>query len=494
MKYKNVVLVILDGFGYSEEIQGNAIAQAKTPFFDYIKNNYSWGPLEASGEAVGLPEGQIGSSEVGHMTIGAGKVLYQDLVRITKAIENNELEENKAVKKIAEHVLNNNSILHLAGMVSPGGVHSHQEHLHALVIAFKKLGITKIAIHAFTDGRDLPPQSGHEYLEELENFLEKEGVGAIASVQGRYYAMDRDNNWERIQKVEDAIFHCKGNACEFKKPSQLSRELYAQGLSDEHFEPHIIKDAEGKTIGIEQNDAIFFFNFRPDRMRQIVSRVLNRKQEYNLEIANLTEYDEKFKEVLIAFPPEKLNDTLSTKISHAGLTQVHIAETEKYAHATYFLNGGNETKSPGEEWVLVESRKDIATHDQAPEMKAKEITDKAIEYIKKGTNFLFINYANADMVGHTGNFEATVKAIEVLDKELKRLYDVVGEGGGVLVITADHGNAEKVIHEGGKHTAHTSNPIPIFITLKNYPIKKGGLSNVAPMVCELLGMPETIQS
>ena len=488
MKYRPVALVVLDGFGHSEIAEGNAIKHANTPFFDRLKSDYTWGLLDAAGVAVGLPAGQIGSSEVGHTTIGAGKVLYQDLVRINKSIENNELQKNETLNKIALHVLSNNSVLHLAGLVSPGGVHSHQNHLHAIVQVFKKLGVSKIAIHAFTDGRDLPPQSAHEYLEELENFLEQEKVGSIVSLHGRYYAMDRDNNWHRTERSEDIIFHCEGKICEFKKPSELAREQYSKGVGDEHFEPHVVKSTDGKTIGVEKNDALFFFNFRPDRMRQIVSKALERKAQFYLEVGSLTEYDQTFKECLVAFAPERIDRTLASVVSKAGLSQVHIAETEKYAHSTYFFNGGSEVKSPGEEWVLVESRKDVVTHDQAPEMKAKEITDEAIKYIEKGTDFILINYANADMVGHTGNLQATIKAIEVLDTELARLNKVVVDNGGVMVITADHGNAEKVLSDAGPHTAHTNNPVPIFITLKNYPIKKGGLSLVAPIITNLLGL------
>lgn len=550
-----VVLVILDGFGHRRETEGNAIALAETPFLDMLKREYPWSLLEASGEAVGVPAGQIGSSEIGHMTIGSGSVIEQDLLRISKAIKKGELEKNPAILKLVEHCKQFNSAVHLAGLVSPGGVHSHQDHLHEIISVLKKLGLNKIVIHAFTDGRDLPPQSAHEYLENLEKHLEKEGVGVIASIGGRYYAMDRDNNWDRIKKAEEAIFHCTGNLCEFKKPSEVIHDLHSQGKYDEHFEPHIFTDKEGKTISVEPNNAVFFFNFRPDRMRQIVSRVIEKSTQSNLFVVNLTEYDPSFNATIV-FEKPKLETTLAKEISKAGLRQIHIAETEKYAHATYFFNGGREEKNPGEEWLLIESRKDVATHDLAPEMRAKEITDVAINLIqgnsgfassvknvpdstikkfgfetssrsdrapsenvvgatvergaqdhdneigqkfleesgsassiKNVPDFLILNYANADMVGHTGNLPATIKAVEVLDQELARLYKVVKQAGGVMIITADHGNAEQVHNpDHTKHTAHTTNPVPFIITHPFLLKSSGTLADVAPTILHLFGL------
>lgn len=488
---KPIVLIVLDGFGHRETQEHNAIAAAHTPFWDSLWQTYPHALLDASGEAVGLPAGQIGSSEVGHMTIGLGKVLDNDLVRISKAITKGELETNPVLQSLFRHTKDHSSTLHFVGMVSPGGVHSHQEHLHALIKAAKRAGITKIAIHAFTDGRDVAPQSAAEFLRQLEDVLETEGVGVIASVSGRYFGMDRDNNWERISRAEDALFLSKGHKAELVKPSELIKRLHTEGKLDEHLEPIVFLGNSGEGISIKTNDAVLFFNFRADRARQLSQRIIERTMDQNVRFATMTEYDAKLKAEVV-FVPEPIETVLAQEISNAGLLQVHIAETEKYAHATYFLNGGKEQPHPGETHVLIDSRKDIATHDEAPEMKAKEITDKALEYIgEKKTDFIFINYANADMVGHTANGEATKVAIETIDRELKRVVPAVLASGGVTVLTADHGNAEMNVDEatGEKHTAHTVNPVPIIVTLAGKNLKNGTLADVAPTILELLGIP-----
>lgn len=490
-----LILAILDGFGFCARKSHNAIASANTPFIDKLWNEYPHALLQASGSAVGLPEGQIGSSEVGHSTIGTGTVLDQDLVRLNKAINSGELITNPAISSLAEQVINNNSVLHLIGLVSPGGVHSHQEHLHQLIKTFKDLGVIKIVIHAFTDGRDVHPQSSHTYLAELEKFLASEGVGVIASISGRYWGMDRDNNFDRIKRAEDAIFHCQGNVCEFKKPSEIIKQLHADGKGDEFFEPHIFTDSEGRTVGVEKNDGLFFFNFRPDRMRQLVGNVIKRAAGDNLSVASLMEYDSSFG-ISVAFPKLSIQTTLTQEVAKAGLSQVHIAETDKFAHITYFFNGGRKVLLDKEKNILIESRKDVFTHDLEPEMQAKGITDAAIKAIDDGEDVIYINYANADIVGHTGNFEATVRAIETLDAELARLFTKVESCGGVMVITADHGNAEVNQHENGdKHSAHTSNPVPIFITNKTIKIRDGNLADVAPTILELLNIskPQAMQ-
>lgn len=490
MNYKPVVLVILDGFGYREEVSHNAIAQAHTPFIDSLWQEYPHTLLSASGESLGLPEGQIGSSEIGHTTIGLGKIMDNDLVRINKAIRNRTFASNPVFQDLFTHVKMHDSTLHVLGMISPGGVHSHQEHLHAFIQAAKTAGITRIAIHAFTDGRDVAPQSAAQYLRELEDVLDSEGVGVIASVGGRYYGMDRDNNWDRVAKAEDALFLCKGNVCQLKKPSEYIAELHAEGHFDEHLEPVVFLDASGQGMSIQKDDGIFFFNFRADRARQLSKRLHERTESQNCYFATMTEYDSTVP-AHVAFPPEPIQTTLASEVAQSGKKQLHIAETEKYAHVTYFFNGGVETAHEGESRIMIESRKDIRTHDLAPEMKAKEITDAVIEALDN-QDLIIINYANADVVGHTANFEATVQAVEALDHALRRLVPAVTGIGGVVVITADHGNAEMNIdpHTGIKHTAHTTNPVPCIITAKNLRLAETGtLANVAPTILELMGVP-----
>lgn len=489
MNYKPVVLVILDGFGYREEKTHNAIAEAKTPFIDSMWEQYPHALLSASGESLGLPEGQIGSSEIGHTTIGLGKIMDNDLVRINKAIRNNTFADNAVFQELFAHVKAQNSTLHILGMISPGGVHSHQEHLHAFIKAAKAAGIDRIAIHAFTDGRDVPPQSAAQYLRDLEDTLETEGVGVIASVGGRYFGMDRDNNWDRVAKAEDALFLCKGNVCQLKKPSEYIAELHAEGHFDEHLEPAVFLDASGQGMAIGANDGIFFFNFRADRARQLSKRLHERTVDQNCYFATMTEYDSAVP-AHVAFPPEPVQTTLASEVSKHGKKQLHIAETEKYAHVTYFFNGGVEAAHEGESRIMINSRKDIKTHDLAPEMKAKEITDAVLDQLES-QDLIVINYANADVVGHTANFEATVQAIEAIDIELSRLVPATVNKGGVVVITADHGNAEMNIdpHTGIKHTAHTINPVPCFVTATGLTIQvEGTLANVAPTVLELMGI------
>ncbi len=487
-----VVLIILDGWGYREEQTNNAIADAAKPYFDSLWEKYPHTVLDASEESVGLPEGQIGNSEVGHMTIGAGTTIDTDLVRITKAIRTGEFAQNPAMQKLFTHVQQHGSTLHVMGLVSPGGVHSHQEHLHAFLRACKAQGISKVAIHVFTDGRDTAPQASVQYLKDLEEVIAQEGVGRVATLSGRFFAMDRDKNWDRLAKVEDAMFFCKGNVCELQRASDLVKDLHAAGHMDEHLEPHVFVDEKGEGVSIQKDDGIFFFNFRADRARQIAQKVLERTAGLNTVFVTLTEYDATLA-VDVAFRPERVQTTLSAEISKAGLTQAHVAETEKYAHATYFLNGGVETPHEGEEFVLVESRKDVPTHDLAPEMKAKEITDEALKRIENGTDFLFINYANADMVGHTANVPAVKIAVETIDRELARLVPAVVERGGAVFISADHGNAEMNVdpHSGEKHTAHTLNLVPGILTIEGKQLRQSGtLADIAPTILELMQLPQ----
>lgn len=488
---KPYILIVLDGWGYREDSKDNAIAEAYTPFFDHLWKTYPHSFLDASSLSVGLPEGQMGNSEVGHMTIGAGKIIDTDLVRISKAIQNNEFTTNQAFVKLFDHVKKYDSILHVKGLLSPGGIHSHTDHLYAFLDAAKQSGITKIAIHAFTDGRDVGPRSAATYLEELEDVIDDLGIGFIATAAGRFYAMDRDNNWDRVEKVEKAIFSGEGtHTKKTRRPSEVLKALYKEGVLDEHLEPIVFFDEEGHNYPIKDNDGVFFFNFRSDRARMLSSKILSHAKEHNICFVTLTEYDKNI-ESLVAFPPSSIETTLAQEVSTAGLTQAHIAETEKYAHATYFLNGGRELPHANEEHVMIESRKDIQTHDQAPKMRAKEIADKVIEYIDKGTDFIFINFANADMVGHTGNKKAIKVAIEEVDIQLKRVVETALSKQGVVFITADHGNAEMNIDQetGEIHTAHTSNIVPAIVTTPGK-LRNGTLADVTPTMLHLMNIKQ----
>jgi 2,3-bisphosphoglycerate-independent phosphoglycerate mutase len=485
------VLIILDGWGHRDEVEDNAIAAAKTPFFDHLLATYPHALLDASAYSVGLPEGQMGNSEVGHMTIGAGKIIDTDLVRISKAADNHEFVTNPAFVQLFEHVKKYDSVLHVKGLVSSGGIHSHSSHLYAFLKAAKEAGITKIAIHAFTDGRDTGPRSAAAYLRELEDVIDDVGIGFIATAAGRLYAMDRDNNWDRLEKVEKAIFE---GACERTyhacKPSAIMEELYEEGVVDEMLEPVMFFDHDGHHYSVQPNDGVFFFNFRSDRARMLASKISERAQNENLCFVTLTQYDKNLP-ALVAFPPVDIDTTLGNEVSLAGLTQAHIAETEKYAHATYFLNCLHDGLYPGEEHILVESNK-VKTHDLAPEMKAKEIADKALEQIEQGTDFLFINFANADMVGHTGNVAAIKVAVETVDRELQRVVEAVVGKGGAVFITADHGNAEQNMDRvtGERHTAHTTNLVPAIVAGSEGVLQNGTLADVAPTMLHIMGLPQ----
>ncbi len=487
---KPTILIVLDGWGWREDAKDNPIVEAATPFWDTLWAEYPHSLIDASEEHVGLPEGQVGNSEIGHMTIGAGTVINTDLVRITKAIRENTLVDNPALVQLFEHVKKHDSVLHLQGLVSPGGVHSHQEHLYAILEIAKQTGIEKIAIHAFTDGRDTAPQSAVGYLEALEQKIEALGVGHIASVSGRFYAMDRDNNWDRLAKVEESLFNSNGHNGNGKASAHVA-SLHAAGQMDEHLEPTIFLDKDGNHYAIRENDGVLFFNFRSDRARMLSKKVAERQQAQNIFFATMTEYDKALKSAVL-FPPNSITTTLAAEISNAGLTQIHIAETEKYAHATYFLNGGRETPHEGERHILVESRKDVTTHDQAPKMRAKEIADEATRVIAEGADFLFINFANADMVGHTGNRDAVLIAVEEVDAQLKRVVEAATAAGGVVFITADHGNAETNVDPatGERHTAHTNNVVPAILTQKDVTLKNGTLADVAPTILRVMNLPQ----
>ena len=503
---KPVCLIILDGWGHREEKTNNAIAEAKTPFFDSLTANYPHTFLNASQEEVGLPKGQMGNSEIGHMTMGAGQIIDVDLVKINKAAAHGEFATNPAFATLFNHVKKYDSTLHITGLIGSGGVHSHQGHLHDFIKTAVAAGITKIAIHAITDGRDLPPQSAARHLRALEKLLAELGVGFIASMQGRFYAMDRDKNWERLAKAESAMFEgAAAKRIETCTPSAVLEEFYKEGVVDEHLEPVVFLDAAGNHWPIIKNDGVFFFNFRPDRARQLSEKVIARKAALNLCFVTLTEYD-KALDTLVAFPQSRLETSLAKEISRVGLPQSHIAETEKYAHVTYFFNGGVEKPYDGEQFFLIESRKDVATHDLAPEMRAREIADKAIERINTGDAFLVINFANADMVGHTANQPAIITAVETIDRELKRVIDAVVAHNGAAIVTADHGNAELNIDPvtGERHTSHTINMVPLILISKNAHIElsddaiaassanagaSGTLADIAPTILHLLDIP-----
>jgi len=487
MNKKQITLIVLDGWGYREDTKDNAIAEAKKPIFDGIWNKYPHTTIEASGSKLGLPEGQIGNSEIGHMTIGAGRILEEDLVRINKAVINGEIERNETLHKLFDYVIKNNSNLHIAGLVSPGGIHSHISHLFACLQSAKDYGVTKILIHVITDGRDTPPNAGAGYIKQLEDFIEKLGVGEIASVSGRLYAMDRDKRWERLAKAEEVIFDGKGTVCDIKA-SLFLENLYKEGLmSDESLLPFVCKNKEGSTYSLQENDGFFLFNFRADRMRMISERLIEKRKEKNLMVVTMTNYGKEF-DFPIVFPQVKVTMTLGKILSENGLTQAHIAETEKFAHATYFLNCGEETPYKGEEQILVQSPKGVLTYDLAPKMSAEGVADKAIEQIQKGTDFIFINFANADMVGHTANVPAIIKGVEEVDKDLGRVLEAMEKNGGITIVTADHGNAELNIDQstGDRHTSHTTDPVPFIIVNNTKDLHKGTLADITPTILQIL--------
>lgn len=484
----SIVLIILDGWGYREDKNDNAILASKKPYFDSLWAKYPHSLLDASGLAVGLPEGQMGNSEIGHTTIGAGKVIDTELVRIQKAIDTGEFEKNPAFQALFKHVKDNDSVLHIQGLLSDGGVHSHEDHLFAFLRAAKKAGIKKVAIHAFTDGRDTPPQSAAESLKRLETVLAEVGNAFIATISGRYYAMDRDNNWDRLAKTEQAIFECKGNVCTIK-PSAFVENLYKEEKKDEYLEPIVCVGETGEGCAIKPHDGVIFFNFRADRARMLSSKLLEKQETEDICFVTFTEYSTEFK-CLVAFPPANIKTTIAKEISIAGMKQAHIAETEKFPHATYFLNGGVEKPYPGETHIMLDSRKDVKTHDQAPKMRAEGIADKAVEEIEKGTDFIFINFANPDMVGHTANVPAIIEAIEEVDKQLSRVIGTLEKKGGIAFITADHGNAEVNMDNGIPHTSHTTNKVPAILTSTDYRLEDGGLADIAPTILSLLGLKQ----
>ncbi|MBQ2035351.1 MAG: 2,3-bisphosphoglycerate-independent phosphoglycerate mutase [Peptococcaceae bacterium] len=489
-----VVLMILDGWGISEHKEGNAIAQSNTENMDRLLAQYGHSQLFCSGEYVGLPEGQQGNSEVGHLNLGAGRVVYQELTRINKAVREHTLQDNPAFQNVMAHCMEQNKALHLMGLVSPGGVHSHSSHLYGLLEMAAAKGLKEVYVHCFLDGRDVGPSTGLGFVEELEDKLQQIGVGRIATVSGRYYAMDRDNRWERVEKAYRAMTAGIGETA--ASAVKAVQQSYDKGETDEFVLPTVVQ-ADGKPAAVIQaGDGVIFFNFRGDRAREISKAFVNREfdgfsREYlGVQYVAMTQYEEGL-DMTVAFPPQDLQNTLGQVLADNQVKQFRVAETEKYAHVTFFFNGGVEEPNPLEDRLLVPSPK-VATYDLQPEMSAIEVKDKLIEAIKGGEYpFILVNFANTDMVGHTGIPEAAQKAVETVDKCVGEVADAVKNAGGVLLITADHGNAEQMVDpvKGTPHTAHTANPVPfVVMSAEPYTVKDGSLQDVAPTVLKLLGI------
>lgn len=493
MAKKPIALLIMDGYGLSERVEGNAIKAAKTPRLDSFFADYPNTVLYASGLAVGLPDGQMGNSEVGHTNIGAGRVVYQMLVKISKDIDDGVFFSNKALLGAMENCKKHDSALHLFGLLSDGGVHSHIKHLIGLVDMARKNDVKKVYIHAFLDGRDVSPTSGVDFMKTLVGELDRIGLGKVATVCGRYYAMDRDFAWDRVEKAYNAMV-C-GEGVSASDPVAAIKASYADGVTDEFMLPTVI-DPEGM---IGENDSIISFNFRPDRARQITRTFADpafdgferKKGYFKNHFVCMTQYDALMPNVSVAYPPEELKMTFGEYISRKGLTQLRIAETQKYAHVTFFFNGGEEKQFDGEERVLIQSP-DVPTFDLKPEMSAYEVADAVIKEIDKDTlDVIILNFANCDMVGHTGIFDATVKAVEAVDTCVGKVVDKILEKNGKVLITADHGNAECLIdpETGGVFTAHTTNPVPLIVIGEgNVKLKHGKLGDLAPTMLDMMGL------
>ncbi len=495
----NFGLIILDGWGIGDKSKSDAVYNAKTPFMDSLIENYPHAQLLTSGENVGLPEGQMGNSEVGHMNIGAGRIVYQELTRINKSIRDGEFFENPILLDAIKKAKANNVALHLIGLVSKGGVHSNQEHVYAICKLAHEHGLKDVFIHAFTDGRDCDPKSGLAFIKELESQIANT-TGKIASIVGRYYAMDRDNRWERVKKAYDALVHATGT--HFNSAIEAIESSYANNVTDEFIEPSIITENGQPVATIKENDVVISFNFRTDRPREI-SIALTQKDfhEYNmnklaLEYYTMTNYDATFENVQVIFEKDNLQYTLGEVLSKLDKTQVRIAETEKYPHVTFFFNGGREENFPNEDRILVNSPK-VATYDLQPEMSAIEVKDKIVKYIENKTpNFICLNFANPDMVGHTGVYEAIVKAVETVDGCLKEVVEAGLKKDYEFLIIADHGNADFALNaDGSPNTAHSLNPVPAVLVSKEkgLTIKDGILADVAPTILRRLGISSPIE-
>jgi len=494
-----VALIILDGFGLSPHHEGNAVYLAKTPNFDHYWETYPHTTLQASGEAVGLPDGQFGNSEVGHSNIGAGRVLYQDLTRITKAIRDGDFFQNEVLVRAMDLAVRRKKTLHICGLVSDGGVHSHIDHLFALLRMAAGRKVPRVAVHAFLDGRDTPPTTGVGYLTQLQRLMDDLQTGFIATVMGRYYAMDRDRRWERVKRAYDAMVHGEGDRHE--DVIAAVQASYEADVTDEFVKPVVHVDADGKPLAtVEDGDSLIFFNIRPDRAIQLSLALTDPAFDGfdrgpnlpKVHFVSMTKYSDDVQSE-IAYPPDFPTETYGEVVSKAGLTQLRIAETEKFPHVTFFFSGGREEPFPGEERVLIPSPK-VATYDLKPEMSAYEVADAAAKRIRSGEiDTMILNFANPDMVGHTGSLEAAIKACEAVDECLKTVMDAIFDMDGVAIITADHGNADMMIYPdtGEVCTTHTTNPVPCIVTVPGLKLREGGvLADLAPTLLDLLGLPK----
>lgn len=494
---KPLILIIMDGFGINESDYGNAIHAANKPNIDRLFARWPKTQIGASGMDVGLPDGQMGNSEVGHTNIGAGRIVYQELTRITKTMQEGGFAKNEAFTAAVENCRKNGSALHLMGLLSDGGVHSHNSHLYGLLQMAKDAGLTEVYVHCFMDGRDVPPSSGKDYVEELIAKMEEIGVGRIATVMGRYYAMDRDNRWERVGKAYDAMVNREGD--HFACGVCAMKASYENGVTDEFVVPAVIEGG----APIQANDSVIFFNFRPDRAREITRTLVDdnftgfarKNGRFPLYFVCMTQYDATMPNVDVAFKPQSLTNTFGEYISKNGLKQLRIAETEKYAHVTFFFNGGVEATFPGEDRALINSPK-VATYDLKPEMSAYEVCDEVVSRINSDKyDVIILNYANCDMVGHTGVFDAARAAVEAVDACVGKTVDAILAKGGVALITADHGNADKMYEpDGSPFTAHTTNPVPFVVCGMDVKLREGGrLADIAPTMLEILDLPKPVE-
>ncbi|MGL5821523.1 MAG: 2,3-bisphosphoglycerate-independent phosphoglycerate mutase [Sarcina sp.] len=497
MTKKPVMLMILDGMGCTEAGDGNAVAAANTPNLDRLKNKYPVSKLYASGMQVGLPDGQMGNSEVGHLNIGTGRIIYQELTRITKAIADGDFFANEALVNAVKNAKENNTALHLMGLLSNGGVHSHINHLKGLLELAKRNELNEVYVHVFMDGRDVAPGSGKDFIIEIENAMKEIGVGKIATVSGRYYAMDRDNRWDRVELAYNAIV--KGEGEKATSAVEAIENSYHDNKTDEFVLPTVIMNGAAPVATIKNNDSVIFFNFRPDRARELTRALVDvdfagfARERVNTHFVCMTQFDKTIENVAVAYKPETHTNTLGEYLAAKGLKQLRAAETEKYAHVTFFFNGGVEAPNEGEDRLLVPSPK-VATYDLQPEMNAPELTDKLIAALDEDKyDVVIVNFANPDMVGHTGVMEAAVKAIEAVDTAVGRISNKILEKDGTLFVTADHGNAEVMIDysTGNPMTAHTTNLVPFFWIANNAEGKKlanGKLADIAPTMLEVLGL------
>ena len=488
------MLMILDGFGINEKKDGNAIALANTPVIDKLFKINPNTTIKTSGLDVGLPEGQMGNSEVGHTNIGAGRIVYQELTRITKSIEDGDFFSNSELVGAIENCKKNHSKLHVMGLLSDGGVHSHVRHLYAILELAKRKDFEDVYVHCFLDGRDTPPASGEGFIAELEKKMEEKGVGKIASITGRFYAMDRDKRWERVQKAYDALVNGIGE--KYVSATQAIEDSYQKEIFDEFVLPTLICNNDEPIATIGANDSVVFFNFRPDRAREITRSLVDKeftgfeRKYFPLYYVCFTNYDDTIENVHIVFKKDEIKNTFGEIISKKGLTQLRIAETEKYAHVTFFFNGGEEKQYKCEDRILIPSPK-VETYDLKPEMSAIEVTDKVVEAIESQKyDCIILNYANPDMVGHTGSLEAAIKAIETIDTCVGRVVEAIEKVNGVVLITADHGNSEQMIDytTGEPHTAHTTNPVPLILVGKKATLKSGRLADLAPTMLDIMGI------